>query len=139
MSEVTSKPKDGWGALVNNGENKECAPVDAILCMEYAGGKKWSKAEGCVCGTGKKYRESYVECMTDVDFCAKGKSMPILKTDGTPSGQCYANCSDYCTKVEAGSGKKACRISDTVTEIDLTQTCRAKWDENENKCKCEAK
>lgn len=112
----------GADGTVTSGDKKCCATVDAIMCLNYAGGK-WRNNK-CECKVSShEFYSDITKCMTPQDYCHGKKTEPII---GDADGKCHDNCSKYCVSKDSGVCSEE-------------KKCKAEWDENNTKCKCTEK
>ena len=113
---------------VGSGDSACCAPVEAMMCVGYAGGVSYQNKK-CNCDSGKYYYSSVTKCMMADDYCAAKEAMH--KTDSI-DGSCYDSCSDYCMSKDSGSDGRNPVCSEK-------NKCEAKWNKDINKCECSVK
>ena len=114
--------------VVEVGTKKCCAPVEAMICVGYAGGKSYSDKK-CNCPGDTHYYSSEAKCMPADVYCAAKETMH--KTD-SKDGSCYDSCLDYCMSKDSGGGSSSPICSDK-------NKCEAKWNKDINKCECTVK
>ncbi len=110
---------------VGSGSSACCAPVEAMMCVGYAGGESYQNKK-CNCGSDQFYYSSETKCMKAAEYCATKESMH--KTDSN-DGSCHNSCLDYCMSKDSDINNQspACKDKDK---------CEAKWNKDSSKCTC---